>query len=104
VPEDVQAVGWYVFGLAQELQTVLESGSRDVEALTSGGWSSDAATAFSAGWNECRDGGLQVMRALAGMAEKLGITASNYLAPVENVGREHEAVIGYGCQNPTKFV
>ncbi|WUD70184.1 WXG100 family type VII secretion target [Nocardia sp. NBC_00508] len=42
------------------------------------GWSGGAATDFSAGWSEVRDGGGQIITALREMAEKLGVSAQTY--------------------------
>jgi WXG100 family type VII secretion target len=78
VPENVAAIGRYIYGAAENLRSALASVGREVEALTSGSWTSSAATTFGHGWHECQDGGNQIIDALTGMAEKLGITASNY--------------------------
>ncbi|WP_171048003.1 WXG100 family type VII secretion target [Nocardia cyriacigeorgica] len=80
VPEQVRAVGQYVYGVADELRSALESAARDVDSLADGGWRGGAATQFAEGWTELRDGGVQIIAALTGMAEKLGVTADNYQA------------------------
>ena len=78
VPEDVREAGQLAQRLAQELRSALESAGRDVDSLTSGGWSGTASDAFGAGWQEFHRGGIDVLTALAGMAERLGANADNY--------------------------
>ncbi|WP_459547621.1 WXG100 family type VII secretion target [Nocardia sp. X0981] len=78
VPEEVRAVGRYIYETAAELRTALDSAARDVEALLGGGWTGVSATKFSNGGTDVRDGGGQIMTALAEMAEKLGVTAESY--------------------------
>ncbi|WP_175583341.1 WXG100 family type VII secretion target [Nocardia cyriacigeorgica] len=80
VPEQVRAVGQYIFGVADVLRSALDRAARDVDSLTDGGWRGGAATQFAEGWTELRDGGVQIIAALTGMAEKLGVTADNYQA------------------------
>ncbi|MDO3650377.1 WXG100 family type VII secretion target [Nocardia mangyaensis] len=78
VPDEVQAVGRFVFEIAEALRTALDSASSEVDTLISGGWTGDAASQFSTGWTETRSGGTQICTALTTMAEKLGITAETY--------------------------
>lgn len=78
VPEQVRDVGKYVYELAEALRSALDSAAKDVDALTSGSWTGDSATEFANGWTDVRDGGVQIMSALTGMAEKLGVTADTY--------------------------
>ncbi|MFQ6393164.1 WXG100 family type VII secretion target [Nocardia sp. KC 131] len=80
VPDEVSAVGRYVYSLAQTFRSALDSAGTEVDELTSSGWSGTAATAFAEGWRESRDSGGKIVDALAVMAEKLGVTAENYLA------------------------
>ncbi len=79
VPDDVRAIGRYVYQRAQELRGALTSAGREVEQLTSGGWKGDAATSFIRGWSECRDGGDRIIDTLSGLAAKLGVSADTYL-------------------------
>ncbi|MEU1524081.1 WXG100 family type VII secretion target [Nocardia rhamnosiphila] len=88
VPEDVRAVGRYVYEMAETLRTALESAATDVEGLLNGGWSGTSATNFSEGWGDVRDGGSQIMSALTGMAEKLGVTADTYEATDEGTSSQ----------------
>ncbi|WP_254205389.1 WXG100 family type VII secretion target [Nocardia alni] len=78
VPEDVAAIGRYIYSAAENLRSALAATGREVEALTSGSWTGSAATTFGQGWHECADGGNQIIDALTDMAQKLGITATNY--------------------------
>lgn len=78
VPDDVAAVGRYIYGAAENLRSALGSVGREVGALTSGSWTGSAAKTFGKGWGECQDGGSQIIDALTSMAEKLGVTATNY--------------------------
>ncbi|WP_433755519.1 WXG100 family type VII secretion target [Nocardia sp. CA-135398] len=78
MPEKVRDVGKYVYELAEALRSALDSAAKDVASLTDGSWTGDAANEFSEGWTEVRDGGVQIMTALTGMAEKLGVTADTY--------------------------
>ncbi|WP_433622935.1 type VII secretion target [Nocardia sp. CA-120079] len=78
VPEKVREVGEEVYELSTAMQTALASAARDVESLVNGTWKGNLANEFADGWNDIRDGGGQIITALAGLAEKLGVTASTY--------------------------
>ncbi|WP_156371303.1 WXG100 family type VII secretion target [Nocardia arizonensis] len=78
VPDGVRDVGRYVFGVAEALRTALDSASTEVSALTGGSWTGTAADEFETGWSEAYSGGVKIVEALAGLAEKLGITAQTY--------------------------
>ncbi|MFD3507469.1 WXG100 family type VII secretion target [Nocardia sp. NPDC058666] len=78
IPTEVQAVGRYVYGIAEALRTALDSAHADVDSLLTGGWTGDLAILFGTGWTETRDGGTTIITALTTMAEKLGITAETY--------------------------
>ncbi|MFF0541291.1 WXG100 family type VII secretion target [Nocardia thailandica] len=80
IPSEVQAVGRYVYGIAEDLRTALNSANSEVTTLLEAGWTGDLATLFGTGWTETHDGGTTIIAALTGMAEKLGITAENYRA------------------------
>ncbi|WP_433733958.1 ESX-1 secretion-associated protein [Nocardia sp. CA-129566] len=86
VPEKVREVGKYVYELAEALRNALDSAGRDVVSLTDGSWTGDAATEFSEGWTDVRDGGAKILTALTGMAEKLGVTADTYEARDDRTG------------------
>lgn len=72
------AIGRYIYSAAESLRSALGSAGREVETLTSGSWTGSAAITFGQGWGECQDGGTQIIDALTSMAEKLGVTATNF--------------------------
>ncbi|WP_280362349.1 WXG100 family type VII secretion target [Nocardia wallacei] len=78
VPDDVQAIGQYVYNIADTMRQALDAASREVDTLLAEGWTGDAADEFSAGWTDTHDGGTKLMTALTALAEKLGVTAENY--------------------------
>lgn len=78
VPDEVRQVGRFVYGIAQNLRSALDSAGSEVDAVVSGSWRGSAADEFAVGWSETRDGGAQIFEALTAMAEKLGVTAENY--------------------------
>lgn len=78
VPEDVQAVGQFVYNIADTMKQALDSAAREVDQLLASGWTGDYADEFSTGWTETHDGGIQLMQTLAALAEKLGVTAAAY--------------------------
>ncbi|MFE9327750.1 type VII secretion target [Nocardia sp. NPDC052278] len=78
VPEQVRDVGKYVYELAEKLCTALDSATTDVDAVANGSWTGGLAAEFADGWSDVRDGGGQIITALAAMAEKLGVTAETY--------------------------
>ncbi|MFI6225032.1 WXG100 family type VII secretion target [Nocardia salmonicida] len=78
VPDQVREVGNFVYGLADTLRQALDSAAREVDDVAEGSWTGPAAVTFAGGWAECRTGGIEIMTALTGMAEKLGVTADTY--------------------------
>ncbi|MGQ4617315.1 WXG100 family type VII secretion target [Nocardia sp. R7R-8] len=84
VPEQVREVGQHVYDLAEALRSALDSAAKDVDSLINGSWTGDLATEFGSGWTEVHDGGIQIITALTGMAQKLGITADTYQARDEH--------------------
>jgi WXG100 family type VII secretion target len=77
VPDDVRAVGQFAADAAKDVLDALQSVAGEVNELTSANWLGDAGDAFGSGWDECRDGGVKVLHALAAMAEKLGVNADS---------------------------
>lgn len=78
VPDEVQAVGKYVYDIATTLKQALDSAAREVDQLLTSGWTGDYADEFSTGWHETRDGGTGLLQDLTALAEKLGVTADTY--------------------------
>jgi WXG100 family type VII secretion target len=79
VPDHVSDAGQYVQRTAQTLVNGVRSADADVQGLMSS-WKGNAATAYSTGWEETRDGALQVLEALNTMAELLGVVGVEYTA------------------------
>lgn len=78
VPEDVQALGKSALDIAETLRVALKSAGRDVDSLTTKGWTGTAGTSFGTGWSECSEGGHRIIDALTTMAGKLGVSAETY--------------------------
>ena len=90
VPDEVAEIGRYLRGVADTLQSALDSAAGEVAGLATGGrsgtWNGDAAADFSEGWTDVREGGAQIISALMNLAEQLGITAASYCnAEIANV-------------------
>lgn len=75
VPDEVTALGRYAYDLAATLRSALDSAGHSVNTLTQGGWSGEAADAYSAGWQECQDSGNKIIEALSKIASSVGISA-----------------------------
>ncbi|MGW5311044.1 WXG100 family type VII secretion target [Nocardia thailandica] len=88
VPEEVRTVGNFVYGLAETLRDAVDSAASDVDALTRASWTGHAADAFADGWNDIRTGSAQIIAALTGMAEKLGVTADTFSVQDESRASE----------------
>jgi WXG100 family type VII secretion target len=75
VPEHVSDAGRYVQETAQTLINGVRSADAEVAGLMST-WRGAAADAYSAGWDETRQGAVAVLEALGDMAELLGVVAT----------------------------
>jgi hypothetical protein len=53
VPEKGRDVGKYVFELAENLRTAMDSASKDVDLLINGSWTGASATDFAEGMDRC---------------------------------------------------
>lgn len=78
VPEDVKQVGISIHETQQLLRRALDTSGHDVDALTSSGWTGDAARAFAAGWRDCYRGGVEILDALATLANTLHVAGVDY--------------------------
>ncbi|MFB8005151.1 WXG100 family type VII secretion target [Nocardia sp. NPDC056000] len=78
IPEDVQAFGKYALDVADTMRSALKAVEREVDSLTTAGWTGAAAKFFSTGWSECSEGGHSTIDALTTLAGKLGVTAETY--------------------------
>ncbi|MCP2292291.1 WXG100 family type VII secretion target [Nocardia amikacinitolerans] len=72
--EEVKALGRLAYAIAEECKTGYSSLVTDTQ-VTIDSWSGNNASAFTAGWEEFREGADQVWDALFELAEKLGVTA-----------------------------
>ncbi|WP_433729167.1 WXG100 family type VII secretion target [Nocardia sp. CA-129566] len=79
VPDHVASAGQYVQQTAETLVNGVRSADTDVQGLMST-WKGTAADAYVAGWEETRDGALDVLEALNTMAELLGVVSTEYKA------------------------
>jgi WXG100 family type VII secretion target len=75
VPDHVSDAGKYVQQTAETLVNGVRAADTDVQGLMST-WKGTAATAYVNGWDETRDGALDVLEALNTMAELLGVVAT----------------------------
>ncbi|MEV0250803.1 WXG100 family type VII secretion target [Nocardia sp. NPDC050712] len=75
VPEHVSDAGRYVQETAQTLVSGIRSADAEVSALMSS-WKGAAATRYWEGWQETRQGAVEVLEALADMAQLLGVVAA----------------------------
>lgn len=80
IPDNVRAVGRSAQRIAEDIVNALSTVHREVEGLAAGGWTGDAAKAFSDGWTETHRGGREIMQALVVMADKLGANADSVIA------------------------
>ncbi|MFC6011117.1 WXG100 family type VII secretion target [Nocardia lasii] len=74
VPADVSDAGKFVQQTATALVNGIRSADLEIQGLMST-WKGRASAAYLAGWDEARDGAVDVLEALETMAELLGVTA-----------------------------
>ncbi|MEU2092272.1 WXG100 family type VII secretion target [Nocardia beijingensis] len=77
VPATVSDAGRYVQDTATELRNGVRMADTEIQALMTT-WKGAAARAYLAGWEETKKGALDVLDALAAMAELLGVAAVGY--------------------------
>ncbi|MFR9769082.1 WXG100 family type VII secretion target [Nocardia sp. SC052] len=77
VPATVSDAGKYVQDTATALRNGVRMADTEVQALMTT-WKGTAARAYLAGWEETKKGALDVLDALAAMAELLGVAAVGY--------------------------
>jgi WXG100 family type VII secretion target len=77
VPSTVTDAGKFAQDTATELRNGIRSADTEVQTLMTT-WKGNAADAYLAGWEETKKGALEVLDALANMAELLGVTAVSY--------------------------
>jgi WXG100 family type VII secretion target len=77
VPTAVQDTGTFVRDAATSLRNGVRSADTEVQNLMTS-WKGAAADAYYAGWEETKKGALEVLDALATMADLLGVTAVSF--------------------------
>ena len=74
----MQATRAFVDGVAKDVIDEVASLGMSVEHLLGGGWSGQAATDFTTGWTEWRQGAREVCTALDTMAVLLGMAGRDF--------------------------
>lgn len=77
VPTEVADAGRFVQETAEGLIRGVHSADADIQALMST-WQGKAADTYLKGWEETRKGALEVLDALAAMADLLGVSAARF--------------------------
>lgn len=77
VPAVVSDTGRFVQDTASSLRSGVQSADTEVTALLTT-WKGNAADAYSVGWEETKAGALEVLDALATMADLLGVSATGF--------------------------
>jgi WXG100 family type VII secretion target len=77
VPATVSDAGRYVQETATALRNGIRSADTEIQAVMTT-WKGTAARAYLAGWEETKKGALEVLDALAAMADLLGVVAVGY--------------------------
>ncbi|WP_330228760.1 WXG100 family type VII secretion target [Nocardia sp. NBC_00508] len=79
VPAEVSDAGRYVQQAANQLISGLRSADAEVAGLMAT-WRGPAATAYQAAWDEARRGAVQILEALDGMGDLLGVAVDTVVA------------------------
>ncbi|KAF0836742.1 WXG100 family type VII secretion target [Nocardia caishijiensis] len=91
VPQEVSDAGQYVQQVAESLVNGLNSLDAEIAGVL-GNWRGTSADAFAAGWAETKEGGADVLDALAVIAELLGVT-SKTISHADNTGASNLAAL-----------
>ena len=78
VPDHVLDAGKFVQLTADQLVNALHSLDTDIDAVL-GVWKGHSATAYRAGWDETKQGAVEVLDALSTIAELLGVTTATFV-------------------------
>lgn len=78
VPDHVLDAGQFVKLTADQLVNALHSLDTDIDAVL-GIWKGHSATAYRAGWDETKQGAVEVLEALSTIAELLGVTTASFV-------------------------
>jgi WXG100 family type VII secretion target len=77
VPAAVSDTGRFVQDTASALRSGVRSADTEIASLLTT-WKGGAADTYAAGWEETKAGALEVLDALATMADLLGVTATGF--------------------------
>lgn len=77
VIDEVNALGTFVSGLADQMRAGSTSLDREVQALF-GVWKGSAADAYRSGWDEMQDGATKIWDALTNIASTLDSNAAAF--------------------------
>lgn len=78
VPHHVLDAGRFVQLTADQLVKALHDLDTDIDAVLDV-WKGNSATTYRAGWDETKQGAVQVLEALATIAELLGVTTQTFV-------------------------
>ncbi|MFI1459255.1 WXG100 family type VII secretion target [Nocardia carnea] len=83
VPAEVVDAGQYVQQTADTLVNALHSLDTDIDGLL-GVWKGLSASSYQAGWQETKQGAVNVLEALAKIADLLGVNSRTYVEQDES--------------------
>lgn len=78
VPDHVLDAGRFVQLTADQLVNALRDLDADIGSVLEV-WKGNSATAYRAGWDETKQGAVQVLEALSTIAELLGVTTQTFV-------------------------
>ncbi|GGL27910.1 WXG100 family type VII secretion target [Nocardia jinanensis] len=78
VPDHVLDAGRFVQLTADQLVNALRDLDADIDGVLEV-WKGNSATAYRVGWDETKQGAVQVLEALATIAELLGVTTQTFV-------------------------
>ncbi|MEU4314479.1 WXG100 family type VII secretion target [Nocardia sp. NPDC024068] len=78
VPDHVLDAGRFVQLTADQLVNALRDLDVDIDGVLEV-WKGNSATAYRAGWDETKQGAIQVLEALSTIAELLGVTTQTFV-------------------------
>lgn len=78
VPDHVLDAGKFVQLTADSLVKALQDLDTDIDAVLEV-WKGNSANTYRAGWDETKQGAVQVLEALATIAELLGVTTQTFV-------------------------
>ncbi|WP_459548331.1 WXG100 family type VII secretion target [Nocardia sp. X0981] len=91
VPDHVLDAGKFVQLTADQLVNALRDLDNDIDAVLEV-WKGNSATAYRAGWDETKQGAIQVLEALATIAELLGVTTRTFVEQDDNNSQSYPSL------------